>query len=272
MITKDSYEGELKKFRKYCRKHPNELGCYVYALADPTKGKEQVFYVGKGQKERMFNHILSSFKHKELSEEQLVGEKLERIQRVHNFGHKVKMYILHYGLTNEHAFIVESVLIDVFSNFKVIDDQAIGDLTNGIYGFNHRRGFCDVDTLCNNANVREKIHVLPEEKILVIKISGTESSDADILERVRKSWRINPERANKATYIAACRNGVIIGLYTNSSGWLPVQLIESQNDEGRFYFEGASVTDKSVLERYINRIVEIPKGARYPILYVGGWK
>lgn len=56
MITKDSYEGELKKFRKYCRKHPNELGCYVYALADPTKGKEQVFYVGKGQKERMFNH------------------------------------------------------------------------------------------------------------------------------------------------------------------------------------------------------------------------
>ncbi len=99
MITKDSYGGELKKFRKYCRKHPNELGCYVYALADPTKGKEQVFYVGKGQKERMFNHILSSF-----------------------------------------------------------------------------------------------------------------------------------------------------------------------------YFEGASVTDKSVLERYINRIVEIPKGARYPILYVGGWK
>ena len=67
-------------------------------------------------------------------------------------------------------------------------------------------------------------------------------------------------------------NGVIIGLYTNSSGWLPVQLIESQNDEGRFYFEGVSVTDKSVLERYINRIVEIPKGARYPILYVGGWK
>jgi len=63
MITKDSYEGELKKFRKYCRKHPNELGCYVYALADPTKGKEQLFYVGKGQKERMFNHILSSFKH-----------------------------------------------------------------------------------------------------------------------------------------------------------------------------------------------------------------
>ena len=92
------------------------------------------------------------------------------------------------------------------------------------------------------------------------------------MERVRKSWRINPERANKATYIAACRNGVIIGLYTNSSGWLPVQLIESQNDEGRFYFEGVSVTDKSVLERYINRIVEIPKGARYPILYVGGWK
>ena len=39
MITKYCYEGELKKFRKYCRKHPNELDCYVYAIAAPTKNK-----------------------------------------------------------------------------------------------------------------------------------------------------------------------------------------------------------------------------------------
>jgi len=92
------------------------------------------------------------------------------------------------------------------------------------------------------------------------------------LERVRKHWRINPDCANKATYVAACRNGVVIGLYINKSGWIQVQNPENPNDEGRYYFEGTPVNDVSVLDRYINHYIEISRGARYPIMYVGGWK
>lgn len=270
-ISKNSYEKELKIFRKYMRSHSLDLGCYVYALVDPTAGKKQVFYVGKGQKERMFSHVFESFATKNIVDEKLIGEKIERIRNIHKSGHKVEMYILHYGLTNEHAFIVESVLIDVFANFKEIDVQAFGELTNAINGFDHRKGFCSIETLSKMADATEEIKVLPNEKILVIKISGTETKDDEILERVRKHWKINPQRANKATYIAACRNGVVIGLYVNKSGWLQVHNPTNPNDEGRYYFEGIPVSDKSVLQRYMNRLVAIPKGARYPIMYVGGW-
>ncbi len=270
-ITKNSYKEELKLFRKYIRSHYSELGCYVYALVDPSAGKKQVFYVGKGQKERMFSHVFESFATMGFVEEKLIGEKLDRIRKIHESGNKVEMYILHYGLTNEHAFIVESVLIDVFSNFREIDVQAFGELTNALNGFDHRKGFCSIETLSKSANAKEEIKVLPNEKLLVIKISGTETNDNEILERVRKYWRINPQRADKATYIAACRNGVVIGLYVNKSGWLQVQNPTNPNDEGRYYFEGTPVSDESVLQRFINRLVLIPKGARYPIMYIGRW-
>lgn len=268
-VTKQSYSGELKKFRHYLRGHAAEFAYYVYALVDPDT--KQVFYIGKGKGIRMFSHIFESFSSKSLNDEIFVGEKIERIQKIHSSGNKVDMFILHYGLTNEHAFIVESVLIDVFSNFKSIDTQAIADLTNGMNGYDHIKGFCNIDTLCQSTEANKKIDILPGEKILAIKISGTETKDDDILERVRKHWRINQTRANKATYVAACRNGIVIGLYVNKSGWIQVQNPVNPNDEGRFYFEGVSVNDTSIRERYINRYIEIPRGARYPIMYVGGW-
>ncbi len=272
MITKKDYEVDLKQFRAFIRKNPLVLDNYVYALVDPRRGREQVFYVGKGQTDRMFKHILESFSVNQNNTPNYIGKKLERIQMIHNAGEKVKMYILHYGLTSEHALIVESVLIDVFQNFKEIDTQAIGDLTNSIHGFDSRRGFCDVKSLYKNSEVTEKVKILPGEKVLLIKIAGTESEDNEILERVRKHWRINPDRADKADYIAACRNGVIIGLYKNKSKWQPSLATEDHNNEGRYYFEGIPVEDPTIRERYIGRFVDIPHGARYPVMYLGGWK
>ena len=126
MITKKDYEADLRKFRDFCRKNPFLIGCYVYVLVDPRGEREQVFYVGKGTNDRMFQHVLESFKKSSISSEKGWGEKLDRIYDIHKAGKKVKMYILHYGLTDEHAFIVESVLIDVFRNFQSIDSNAIG--------------------------------------------------------------------------------------------------------------------------------------------------
>jgi hypothetical protein len=263
MITKESYSKELIAFRKYLKLNPSELEYYVYALIDPRDHK--VFYVGKGKTERMFHHVMESLSIQDTNSEKSLGKKLEKIKDIHNAGEKVDMRILHYGLTNEHAFIVESVLIDVFSNFTSIDNNAIGELTNSINGYDHRRGFCDVEELNRRAAVKEKVDIHPDEKILAIKINGTEQDDKDILERVRKYWRIDPNHANKATYIAACRHGVVVGLYINVSGW------KKDDNENRFYFEGTSVTDKKVLERYINKSIDFPKRAQYPIWYVGKW-
>lgn len=80
-ITKKSYEEELKLFQKYIRSHSSELGCYVYAFVGPSAGRKQVFYVGKGQKERMCSHVFESFTTKNVDEEILIGEKLESIRK-----------------------------------------------------------------------------------------------------------------------------------------------------------------------------------------------
>ncbi len=271
MITKKDYEADLRKFRDFCRKNPFLMGCYVYVLVDPRGEREQVFYVGKGTNDRMFQHVLESFKASSVGSVKGLGEKLDRINKIHDAGYKVKMYILHYGLTDEHAFIVESVLIDVFRNFQSIDSNSIGDLTNSINGFDHRRGFCNTDSLYRSHGINEYVKILPTEKILLIRISGTGVNDNDIYERVRKHWRLNPEHANKATYIAACRNGIVVGLYKNISGWLPSDIRIDPNNVGRFYFEGCPITDMSVCERYLYRIVDIPKGTRYPVIYLKGW-
>ena len=270
-IKKESYKDEHMKLRSFIKTHPSLLGCYVYALVDPTTQGRQVFYVGKGQNERMFSHIYEAFSKTDIDNEENIGKKLERIQKIHNAGQKVEMYILHYGLTNEHALIVESVLIDVFSNFKEIDMGAFGELANGMRGFDSNKGFCSIDSLIYQSKASKEIKVLPSEKILAIKISGTETNKYDILERTRKYWKVNPNRANNATYIAACRNGVVIGLYINKSGWIKVEDSNSKVN-GRFYFEGEPVTDSSVLNRYLNHYIEFPRGARYPIMYIGGWK
>lgn len=265
-ITNNSYLDEQKKFRNFLKLNSSELAYYVYALIDPVN--KQVFYVGKGKGERMFAHVLESFTVDTTNSDISVGKKLERIQAIHNSGNKVEMRILHYGLTNEHAFIVESVLIDVFSNFTSIDTNAIGELTNSINGFDHQRGFCDVSELIRRAKVKEKIKLLPGEKLLAIKINGTEQDDSEILEKVRKYWRIDPNHANNATYIAACRHGVVVGLYKykNESKWI------KQKDGNRYYFEGLSIKEKEILDRFINKSIDFPKRARYPICYVGGWK
>lgn len=265
-ITKDNYESELKELREFIKSNPDALRCYVYAMIDPRDNK--VFYIGKGQRTRVMDHVFEALKlPKDPNAPINVHNKLDLIRAIHNSGNKVNMYILHWGMTDEHALIVESVLIDVFQNLDRINTQEMNDLTNAMKGFDARRGFTSIGEL-KNALLKEPAKPLQGEKVLVIRINETSNDDVKIYQRVRRAWKLNPEKANEATYIAACRNGVIVGLYVNVSGWQPVKEdIESR----RYEFEGHPVTNMSVRERYINKVVDFKKGASNPISYYFGW-
>ena len=182
---------------------------------------------------------------------------------------KVEMMIIHYGLTEEHAFLIESAFIDLLRNYKEIDNTSVAEMTNIANGFDHRKGICTIMQL-NQSLIKEPLVLQKGEKMLIIKINGSETTDKEIYERVRKSWRLIPEKANKADYIAACRNGVIVGLYKNESGWKIDSDAESKTT--RYYFEGTSIVDPEIRDRFINKCFETPKGASNPIQYVGNWK
>lgn len=102
--------------------------------------------------------------------------------------------------------------------------------------------------------------------MIVIKIHGVDKDMSAIYERVRKYWKINPEKADNAQFILACRNGLIVGVFEKTGSW------KRADYSNRCYFEGRAVQDKEILTRFLNKCYKTPKGASNPVQYVGDWK
>jgi hypothetical protein len=86
-----------------------KLGWYVYALRDPRDG--HLFYVGKGQGNRAFQHARTALR--------TGGErnlKLKRIREIRAAGHEPVVEVVRYGLPDEKtAYLIESVVIDALT-------------------------------------------------------------------------------------------------------------------------------------------------------------
>jgi hypothetical protein len=118
---------EIMNFRPEVQE---SIGHYVYALLDPRNGK--IFYIGRGVKNRIFDHNLEALKkyneiasdeaeNQELKEGE--GKKIERINQIRKEGFEV-IHLIHryipfgknYNRTEEEAKAiakeVESALID----------------------------------------------------------------------------------------------------------------------------------------------------------------
>lgn len=88
-----------------------EIGYYVYLLVDPRDNT--IFYVGKGENNRVFNH-----EEKVRKDFNPDNDKEVRIKDILDAGLNVEKYIVRYQLTEEQAFIVESVLINLLGGGK----------------------------------------------------------------------------------------------------------------------------------------------------------
>ena len=274
-ITKDSYAEEQKKLKKILEEKPERLGHYVYVLADPTKKNKQIFYVGKGQGLRVLAHIYEAFKKHELNteedKEEYFSKKIKRILDIHNAGKKVILRIVHHCLTNEHALLLESAIIDLLGDFKNVDKQAIAELTNLKEGYDSRNGICDIHTLERKLKATKELKIPSDKKILLIKITGVDIDNIDIKERVSKAWRLNRERADKADYVAAYNGGLIVGLYERPFNWKECKG-DKNSTTTRYCFEPQEVERPDIRKQYIGHWVPVKKGAKNPIMYLGDWK
>ena len=81
--------------RKFPSSVKEKLKSYVYLLIDPTN--EEIFYVGKGKNNRVFDHL----------DDEKNQEKANRIAQIRNHGLEPKIEILVHGLTDEIARKVE---------------------------------------------------------------------------------------------------------------------------------------------------------------------
>ena len=82
-----------------------KLDFYVYFLQDPRT--DEVFYIGKGIGNRVFNHLECAI------ETDGTTEKLDKIRDIVDSGNKVKHFILRHGLSESIAFEIEASLIDL---------------------------------------------------------------------------------------------------------------------------------------------------------------
>ncbi|MDE6657305.1 MAG: GIY-YIG nuclease family protein, partial [Oscillospiraceae bacterium] len=91
-----------------------ELGdCYVYGLIDPRT--KQIFYIGKGTGNRVFEHEQESLKNPD--SEKL---KLKTIAEIKAAGLAVEKIIINWNMTKSEAFAAEAALINVLNYIGTI--------------------------------------------------------------------------------------------------------------------------------------------------------
>lgn len=132
---------------------------YVYGLIDPRT--KQIFYIGKGTKNRVFEHEKES-----LGTPNSEKLKLKTIADIKDAGLEVEKIIINSNLTEEEAFAAEASLINA-SNY--VSDAG---LTNIVAG-HHSAEALSVDDFerINGAVELEEKDI--RHKILVIKINSS---------------------------------------------------------------------------------------------------
>jgi len=235
------------------------LRAYVYILQDPRDGK--IFYVGKGNGNRVFQHAECALG------TCLESDKLNIIRDIIASGNKVKYYIVRHGLDDDDAFTVESVLIDLLTYPSFPDMAKISNIVAGHHQF---------DLGIKTAEEIEVLYNCPQlqptdfqHRVMTININGTYQKPSEkhpnLYEATRKAWRLNPNKAQQVEYVLSEYRGVVRGIF-QPDRWYEMS-------PHRWAFDGIEITQDSqpdVYNLYMNKMVpEKAKGMANPIRYFG---
>ena len=234
------------------------IGYYVYRLIDPRNG--ETFYVGKGKKNRIFEHLKGMGIRNEIS------DKVRRINEIHNQGLRCILVIHRHQLTELEAFHVEGALIDSYPQ-----------LTNEIGGYGCSEvGVMTVKDLIDKYSVEE---ILENDfncyKIMLIKVAKSLENGLSLYDATRYAWRIDVQKAKEADYVVSIVNGGVIKRIFVAHAWKVANSINFPefhvlHRSVRYGFVGDVVEDSHIVNLYENK--KIPqkytkKGIANPIQY-----
>ena len=176
-----------------------QLKYYVYLYSDPDT--KEPFYVGKGQRNRCFDHLKDSTD----------SNKTKKIKELKKLGKEPVIELLAWGLDEDAALAAEQVAIDLLH---------IDNLTNiqrGHGAQNHGR--ISVDILERRLSAEKATDAQWEKMkrhgVLLIRLSlyHPGMSDLETYEVTRSAWRLNREHCEKMNYAFAVYQGRIIETY-----------------------------------------------------------
>lgn len=183
---------------------------YVYGLIDPRS--KQIFYIGKGTKNRVFEHEKES-----LGSPDSEKLKLKTIADIKNAGFEVEKIIINSNLTEEEVFAAEALSVDEYERI-------------------------------NGASPLEEKDI--RHKILVIKINRLYQRGMDekvLYDAVRGVWRVSKEKVRTVEYVFGVYNSLIVAVYKPSEWFvckeakdrLPRQdIVLTPKTENRLFFCG----------------------------------
>lgn len=233
-----------------------QLKWYVYRLIDPRNG--ETFYVGKGRKNRVYDHIRA--------EDNLKGDeldnKIERIRTIKVAGFKVGHIIHRHGMTNRTALEVEAALIDAYPG-----------LTNVVSGHDSgERGAMHAEEAIQQygADVAKFAH-----RALLINVSRSATRHVSIYEATRYAWRVNKDRAKDAEVVLATVHGVIRDAFVEVE-WLPATPENFPDrppvSDKRWGFRlKESEASREMRQLYVGKRVPAKYRTRNPIRYTYPW-
>lgn len=249
---------QTQAMQQFDRSEIEKLGYYVYVYNDPRNNSP--FYVGKGQGNRAFAHLVDKSE----------SLKTKRIEEIHAAKLTPKIEILAFGLDETTAFKVEAAAIDLIG---------FENLTNTQIGHHSRQyGRRSIDTVHAELSAT-KVEKFDHDMVL-IKISKTyrvasKESAMALYDATRGTWPVAKASVDKVKYAAAIFGGVIREVY-QVAAWLPAEstlyLDPNRDNEhsDRFEFVG-KIADEEIRQKYRWCSVAhlYKRGAAFPIMYVG---
>ncbi len=233
------------------------------------------FYIGKGTKNRVFEHEKES-----LGSPDSEKLKLKTIADIKNAGFEVEKIIINSNLTEEEAFAAEASLINAFNY--------VGDarLTNIVAG-HHSAEALSVDEYerINGAAPLEEKDI--RHKILIIKINRLYQRGMDekvLYDAVRGVWRVSKEKVRTVEYVFDVYNSLIVAVYKPSEWFvckeakdrLPRQdIVLTPKTENRLFFVDERYEQGFPLDEnetfYIGKSIarlKLNQSAQNPITYL----
>lgn len=246
-----------------------KIGYYIYCLVDPRNNN--IFYVGKGLGNRVFQHAKGA-----LSGKVTDSDKIDTINQIHQAGYEPLYYILRHNIKEEkQALEYEALAIDLLSIVKP-NQQPLTNIQGGTYS--SEKGLMTLSELKRLYDPQELETDLPIVLITINrnyedlkrKIKSGEISEQDfeqeIYHRTRGYWIIGARR-EKAKYAVAVYRGWTLAAY-EISHWVEAP-IERQ---GRWGFIGKILPKSSpIYQQLVDKLTysstDDYKAPQNPITY-----
>ena len=250
--------------QQFSQKTLEEIKSYVYALIDPRDNK--IFYVGKGNGNRVFAHI------NEALTSSVASDKLEIIRSIKLSNLKVQHFIIRHGLEDDVALLLESVLIDFLTYKDFVEVAKISNIVSGVHSFNlgiRTVEECEVLYNCKkleNEDIKHNILVININKTFDVKRNKRNEDiykRPDIYQATRGWWVLNLNRVKKVDYVLAEYRGIIRAIFK------PEEWVQNIGERGakRWGFLGSAVTDSDIMDLYLNKEISKTKGMANPLRY-----